>query len=166
MSGFIRAPDANAQGQIIGLAPGNGNDGTHMPVDYQWPAAGLNVSIKSFRDSDLLWPRPSMLAADITANPLIFDPLGQLWEWNDYSTGHCVPKRIEGRTLNSSGSPIGGCVVQLFNTASGEMVDSGTSDSAGNYSLGDPNAVDCFVVAYLDGSPDTAGTTVNNLTGV
>ena len=60
---------------------------------------------------------------------------------------------------------LGSATVQIFNTATGLLVDTVTSDSAGNYFASDPNAVNCFAVAYEAGSPDVAGTTKNNLTG-
>lgn len=82
---------------------------------------------------------------------------------------------ITGQTLNNFGAPLGNCTVSIFQTISatatesqpqGRLVGSTVSDSNGNYSVevqADPN-ITFQAVAYLPGSPDVAGVTVNTLT--
>lgn len=75
--------------------------------------------------------------------------------------------KISGTTKNSTGAAVGSCTVSLYRTTDGKLIDTVTSDpSLGTYTF---NAVGLgesyFIVAYLPGSPDIAGTTVNTLTG-
>lgn len=73
---------------------------------------------------------------------------------------------VSGQTLDSSGAPLAGCTVDLYLTATKTLVATQLSDASGNYSFpvpADANAY--FVNAYLAGSPDVEGTTVNTLTG-
>lgn len=76
--------------------------------------------------------------------------------------------RITGITKDSTGAVLGNCVVDWFNTADDRLLGTTTSDANGFYefrSAGQPpNAY--YLVAYKQGSPDVAGTTVNTLTGV
>jgi hypothetical protein len=141
------------------------NDDSNQPADYRVTSP---FSRRDPRDSDILWPRSSFTGGIDASSPCpyVIDGAHQAWEWNFPETGCRVPKKISGQTLDSSGAPNGGCTVMLFNTATGLLVDTQISDGSGNYRLSDPNAAACFIVAYEAGSPDTAGTTVNTLTGI
>lgn len=69
-----------------------------------------------------------------------------------------------GTTKDASSVPIGGAVVQTFVTSTDAYVSETTSDDNGRYEAGTPNAgVAHYLVAYIPGSPDRAGTTVNTL---
>lgn len=82
---------------------------------------------------------------------------------------------ISGQTLNNIGAPLGNCAVHVYQTIlpgapeggpQGRFVGSTVSDANGNYSVGvqaDPNMT-FQATAYLPGSPDVAGITVNTLT--
>ena len=74
---------------------------------------------------------------------------------------------VAGVTRDSTGAPLGGCTVHLFESATDAEVAETTSDGSGNYlfSIGQ-NAGFFYVVAYKVGSPDLAGTTVNTITAV
>lgn len=75
--------------------------------------------------------------------------------------------RIFGVTKNSTGVPLGGCSVDLFETISKRYVASTVSDVSGNYEFRSASLSTAYqVVAYLPGSPDVAGVTVNTLVGV
>lgn len=73
---------------------------------------------------------------------------------------------ISGITKDSSGSVLGSCTVTLFRTIDGLLVDQVISDaSTGAYQFSSASASYLYyIVAYLAGSPDVAGTTVNTLT--
>lgn len=71
--------------------------------------------------------------------------------------------RITGITKNSTGAALGGCTVDLFRTLDDLFLGTTTSDGSGNYSLVAPIGGPFYVVAYLAGAPDVAGTTVNTL---
>ena len=83
---------------------------------------------------------------------------------------------ITGVTKDSTGTPLGGCAVQVYETLpgimpmepGGRLVNMGTSDANGNYSLEVHSLPGCRfrVDAYKAGAPDVAGTTVNTLTPV
>ena len=76
---------------------------------------------------------------------------------------------ITGQTLNSTGGTQAGCNVYIYYTKNNQILNSTVSDVNGNYSfnVNDPYSAPSqfYVVAYLPGSPDVAGTTVNTLTG-
>ena len=72
---------------------------------------------------------------------------------------------ISGVTRNGQGAILGSCVVHLFLTATDVLWAVTTSDASGNYSFTVPSGSSFYAVAYLVGSPDLAGTTVNTLAG-
>lgn len=76
--------------------------------------------------------------------------------------------QLTGVTRDSTGAPLGSCAVKLFNTATDYNEQDGVSKaSTGIYTFNvSDGATQYYVVAYLPGSPDVAGTTKNNLVGV
>lgn len=71
---------------------------------------------------------------------------------------------ITGVTRDSAGATLGNCTVHLFNTINDIEIAEMVSDATGNYSFTiDGNGQQRYAVAYLAGSPDVAGTTVNTL---
>lgn len=72
--------------------------------------------------------------------------------------------RLTGTTRDSGGAPLGNCKVSLFNTADVEIAET-VSDGAGAFAFAlGANSGTYYLVAYLPGSPDVAGTTRNTLT--
>lgn len=72
---------------------------------------------------------------------------------------------ISGITKDSTSNPLPFCTVQLFNTNDDTYIGQVISDSVGAYAFTlDGNVNPKYAVAYLAGSPDVAGTTVNTLT--
>ncbi len=71
---------------------------------------------------------------------------------------------ITGVTRDSAGAALGNCDVHLFLTDGDTEVDQTISDGSGNFSfrIGN-NASRYYLVAYLIGSPDRAGTSLNTL---
>ncbi len=121
---------------------------------------------------DPLWTRTNMPGA--TGQDGIASGQGgilqadcQRWEWAWPPTGCHVRKLVSGVVINgTTRNPVSGATVRLFNTATGLLVDTQTSGSDGSFTCGDPNAVNCFAVADIAGSPELAGTTIQELTGV
>lgn len=72
---------------------------------------------------------------------------------------------ISGVTKDSVGNPLGTCVVHLFRTSDDLKLGSTVSDGSGVFSLPAPLNIACYLTAYLAGSPDVEGTSVNTLTG-
>ena len=71
---------------------------------------------------------------------------------------------IVGITKDHTGAVLPGCTVKLFRTSDDVYVASAISNAVGRYVLstsGDNGPY--YVVAYLAGSPDVAGTTLNTL---
>ena len=78
-------------------------------------------------------------------------------------TGNLI---ISGKTLDSSGNPLANCIVELERTSDGARIAITTSGGSGDYSfIGIASGITYQVNAYLSGSPDQAGLTVNTLTG-
>jgi hypothetical protein len=72
---------------------------------------------------------------------------------------------ISGITKDSLSAPLPNCTVQLFNTNNDAFIAEVVSNSVGYYEFTlDGNVNPKYAVAYLVGSPDIAGTTVNTLT--
>jgi len=81
-------------------------------------------------------------------------------------SGVVVPKwLISGVTRDASSNPLGNCTVHVFLSANDTEQFLTTSDGSGNYSASVQPSASHYVVAYLGGSPDVAGTSVNTLTG-
>lgn len=74
---------------------------------------------------------------------------------------------LTGQTTDSAGvTPVPGCTVHLFRTADDLEIDQTISDVNAVFEFrGLGWAQDHYCVAYLPGSPDKAGTTVNTLQG-
>jgi hypothetical protein len=72
---------------------------------------------------------------------------------------------VTGVTQDLNGNPLGGCTVKLFNTANDTVSQQVVSDGSGNYSFIVDKTLKWYIVSYLAGSPDVAGTTVNTLAG-
>lgn len=74
---------------------------------------------------------------------------------------------LSGVTRNANGAPLPSCNVMVFNTSDEAFLGESTSDGSGAYSVTLSSSTSaCFAVAYLTGSPDVAGTTLNTLVPV
>lgn len=143
--------------------PGNRNVDVLQEPTYRLTYPYTNTGLD--RQVDVLWVRSSFPNFPGGNGWNGLDAQHQNWEWCWAPTGCHVGKKISGVTRDSGGAAIGNVTVQLFNTSTGTLVDTVTSDGGGSYTAEDPNDTTNFAVGYLDGSPDTAGTTVNDLTG-
>ena len=80
---------------------------------------------------------------------------------------------ISGVTRDSSGAPLAGCTVEIYETGSiseprGQLRATTVSDAGGNYSAdvtSSETGLTFQAKAYLPGAPDVAGVTVNTLVG-
>lgn len=74
--------------------------------------------------------------------------------------------RIFGVTKDGTGTPLAGCTVHLLRTLDDTLADVVVSDGSGSYEFRSASlSTAYYIVAYLPGSPDRAGTTVNSLVG-
>lgn len=73
---------------------------------------------------------------------------------------------IYGITKDSAGAALAGCVVKLYRTSDDALMQQTISGADGSYEFRCTSQFfACYIVAYLAGSPDVAGTTVNTLLG-
>jgi hypothetical protein len=72
---------------------------------------------------------------------------------------------ISGVTRDAADNPLGGVTVKGFRTSDDAYIGAVVSDANGNYSFPSPYpSTQHYLVAFLAGSPDTAGSTDNTLT--
>lgn len=73
---------------------------------------------------------------------------------------------ITGTTRDSTGAALGTCDVKLIRTRDNAVVDELTSAADGSFTFQTPSPNETyFLVAYLSGSPDVAGTSLKTLVG-
>ena len=86
------------------------------------------------------------------------------WDTVTDEDGSQSRQKIRGFTRDANGAVLGLCVVQLFLTANDQFVRELTSDPGGYFEACSEYAGQGhYIVAYLAGTPDVAGTTVNTL---
>jgi hypothetical protein len=95
-----------------------------------------------------------------TSNPNQFERFGEVVPIFEQAN-----RLITGVTKNSSGSPLGSCTVDLYNSATELREQTTVSDASGNYSFTVDPTMRYYCVAYLVGAPDVFGTTANTLAG-
>jgi hypothetical protein len=79
------------------------------------------------------------------------------------SPGAAVNFSIIGVTRDSAGAILGACRVELYPTARDVSIAETVSDGSGNFAFDMPGTGPFYLVAYKQGSPDVAGTTVNTI---
>jgi hypothetical protein len=121
------------------------NDDSLQPPDYRY----YNYPT-TFADTPLqygvVWPFPRLLGGGSAAGYGFDIAPPQQWEYGGWWTGHHRRAIVSGVVYSAPGVPAAGATVMLFNWT-GVLVDQGVTDVNGNYSLGDPNLTDNFVVA-------------------
>lgn len=70
---------------------------------------------------------------------------------------------VSGVTIDQLGARLPFCTVHAFNSVTMTIVATTTSDANGNYSMDLPAGNTYFLVAYLSGTPNLAGTSVNTI---
>ena len=140
-------------------------DQRNLRQDFQFQFAGANVDRPW--DNGILWSRSRIAQGGsdyLLGNDVSY--ASDSWEAPPQEvSGGQQQKKIVGSTLDSSGAALGGVIVQGFVTATEVYVGQTTSDAGGWYTLTTPYAsVAHYVVCYKAGSPDVAGTSLNNLT--
>jgi hypothetical protein len=111
------------------------------------------------------WPRGQSFIGDAVVDVGVQTVVA----WGEYDPVGGESSRVGfvGVTRDQYGTPLGGCVVQLFRTSDDLFIMETTSDSAGNFLLQSWYTPDThYIVAYKAGAPDVFGTTLNTLVGV
>ncbi len=70
---------------------------------------------------------------------------------------------LTGITRDAAEAPLGGCTVKLFRTVDNVFMAETVSDGSGNFTLTALGSGPFYIVAYLAGGTDVAGTSVNTL---
>lgn len=140
---------------------------TRPGFDYHRKALHTNYDRFNWRSS---WPTPRNLSGDGSVGYSICDDYGLYSEsvcwspWIEGFLGHGSSKFILGRVKDSGGNGVSGAIVQGFRTSDDLYIGQTTADANGYYVFSTPYAgVEHYMVAYVDGSPDRFGTTVNTL---
>jgi hypothetical protein len=83
------------------------------------------------------------------------------WLWGE--SGWSRPNFIRGVCAYANGVGVPQATVESYISANGALDGSSTTDSMGNYAVPCYYSGNHYVTAYLSGSPDVAGITVNTL---
>lgn len=140
-------------------------DGTyrvrHMEAYYQ-PQTEYDIYL-----TDVLWPRSRGLNnGAIYDTDTCYQPQATWYNWPTQNQGSRSVYLISGITKNSSGNALGNCTVNAFTTADKVLQGTTTSDGQGNYQCPTFSNGNHFLVAFKTGTPDTAGSTDNDIVGV
>jgi len=79
------------------------------------------------------------------------------------SVGGILSMMLSGTSRDSAGVALGNCQVLIFRTADKSFVAETTSDANGAWSVEMMKGGPFFLVEYLAGTPDVAGTSVNTV---
>lgn len=137
--------------------------------DYHRRALHTNFDRTAWKSN---WPSSRGLSGDGSTGYSIRDDFccggeQQCWSlWIEGYAGHGSSKYIIGQVQDSLGASVSGAIVQGFRTSDDLYIGQCTADSNGRYVFETPYASPTahYLVAYRDGSPDIAGTTVDTLT--
>jgi hypothetical protein len=117
----------------------------------------FKVFLPSLRDPKKRHP------ASIGKRKGVNNPLNKEMDISKKFTGNFI---LTGITKNGSGVALGNCTVMLFRSSDDVKILTTTSDASGNFTLSLPNDSykNYYLVCYLAGSPDVAGTSIDTLT--
>lgn len=156
-----------AAASVLGGAPSTlAYSATDFPRVYAAQVKKIKLPIIGNNSEQIAFPRP--------AGGMVIGPSGT-FGFPDFPLQYVVSRfklrgplrwQIGGVTKDSTGTPLGSCVVKLYLTATDQELAQTTSDGSGNYAFSvTDNATSYYAVAYKAGSPDVAGTTLNTLKG-
>ncbi len=137
-----------------------------MPNHHAYNKGGRDA-LRLYGDG-ILWTRSRTFGAtDSTLGLLVgTGEFSGAWGVDNHDAGGCQSQfKYLLQTQDSGGSPLPNVVCQVFVTATDAYVGEFVSDLAGNVTLFSPypSPTTHYVVCYLAGSPDRAGTSVNTL---
>jgi len=133
-------------------------------------AGGLPLKTTNIFMDGFLWTTSRGMGGSFNGGMQVTgDASSQSYSYEPYigfdDSGGQQNKKIIGQTLNSVGGALGSCTIRGFLTATNAFVNQVTSDSGGYYELPTPYVgQQHYLVAYQPGSPDVAGTSIDELT--
>lgn len=130
--------------------------------DFGWDTAvSGDARVNATVASEFGWAT----AAEGVNAPAIVGTAASAFGWETAAVGE-KSLLISGVTRDQGGAPLGLCAVHLFRTSDDAEIAQTTSAANGSFSFAAATGVAYYIVAYLAGSPDVTGATVNTLTGV
>lgn len=161
MSGFIRSAADGVMPTMLRSDDRRGSDNVQ-------PGNGPRGSQPNNFEEGMLWSGPKFVQSgqgipqqDAAATAGRWLPLSE-------SAGSAARKKLTGTTRDAAGAPLGAVAVQALQSAGTAAADgTTTSDAQGYYEVPVANPTGTYKVdMYKAGSPDVAGTSVNNLVPV
>lgn len=124
--------------------------------------------IKAYRDGNgwaSLWPAGGLCNGDPSTQDEVFERCPPFEPFSCDGNGTQSSNFIRGRVLDDASNPVA-AIVQGFRTSDDAFVGQVNARADGFYDLPtfNPAGTQHYLVAYMPGSPDRAGTTVNTLT--
>ncbi len=127
---------------------------------------GARIGARTRASSDDFWPRSRTLGGNVQAATWFRQP-------NDMGMGARGFTQIAGVVKNSSGSVLAGATVKLYATNADaptgvyadQVMDTVVSATDGAYAASSFLTKDHYVVGYLPGTQDAAGSSINTLDG-
>ena len=126
----------------------------------------IGTACMALHGDGVLWPNSRALG---DTGGFLFGQDGMdssMYEASVTDLGNGGKKRIAGVTRNSVGTALPSCIVKGYLTATDAFVSQCTSQGDGAFDFCTQFTGAHYLVAYLAGSPDVAGTTVNTLTPI
>jgi hypothetical protein len=159
MSAFLGATAAIFGGMLVA------SDERAAQKDYRW-AIGAERALQCPWGDGVLWPNSRGVGGQFGFGNT--EDAGTASGWFEINpgfddSGGRQMKKIIGQTLDSTGAPLGNCIVEGFVTATDVSIGKVTSDTAGYYELPTNQTGAHYLVAYKAGGTDVAGTTVNTI---
>lgn len=140
------------------------NEDRIMVAFARWNTTDPNVSQDSFGDA-VLWPRSRMCSCDVEISlfGMCWTDRGQ-YEAFPPNGGSQGQYKIYGACLDVNGNPVSGAQVRLFRTSDDRHVGDVVTAVDGTFIAYTPYpGVNHYVVCYLAGGTDIAGTSANTL---
>lgn len=107
--------------------------------------------------------KPIVGISEVDSQQLGADHWGQIGSLFGRSPGGVRNSTLVGVAYTSAGSPAVGAKVDLHVTGGDFIVATVLSDASGNFRFDNPGTGPFYIVAYLAGNPDRAGSSVNTL---
>lgn len=127
------------------------------------PIKPLNITLQFIRpDARRIWPQSVIIGSGQFPIGNKFPRLTRAGN----PSGGSKRFRFDGVTLDTNGAILPSATVKLFRTADNTIQEQSTSDTNGVYVLSSPYADGHFITLKKAGSPNVAGITDDNLTGV
>jgi hypothetical protein len=133
----------------------------------RWPGREENWKRFSRKEPNVSSPWPATLRSRIgTINALRLPAIALPQPVRKLLSAPANPLFLFGVSRDSAGAILANCTVMIFRTEDKSFIGQTVSDGVGAWSYSITVGGPFFLVEYLVGTPDRAGTSVNTLVGV